>query len=125
MGLLPSRCSMSQCSIQPSLLTRCFRISQLMVMVLTGARASLFPGTILFFVLGIWHLAFREAETELCRGFGYGTPPGHVVHGDVGASRRALGWHHYRYLLPFFPPLLVLAVVGFYSLHTPGKELAA
>ena len=91
-----------------------------MVMVLTGLE----PGITSLWddiVLCAWDMASGiqgKQRPKLCRGFGYGTPPGHVVHGDVGASRRALGWHHYRYLLPFFPPLLVLAVVGFYSLST-------
>jgi hypothetical protein len=31
------------------------------------------------------------------------------------------GWHHYRYLLPFFPPVLVFAVVGFCSLTAPRR----
>ena len=94
-------------------------------MVLTGLEPGnyLFPGTILFFVLGIWHLAFKGSRH---RSFAVASATALLLAMSSIATLGTWGWHHYRYLLPFFPPLLVLAVVGFYSLSTlQAKSLAA
>jgi hypothetical protein len=96
-------------------------LTKLMVMVLTGLEPGnyLFPGTILFFVLGIWHLAFKGSPH---RSFAVASATALLLAMSstamLGLPGVPWGWHHYRYLLPFFPPLLVLAVVGFYSLST-------
>ena len=40
----------------------------------------------------------------------------------LGLPGAPWGWHHFRYLLPFFPPTLVFAVVGFYSLRPSTRK---
>ena len=85
----------------------------------------LFPGTILFCVLGTLYLASKDARY---RTFAGASGAALVL---AMSSIATLGsplpgvtweWHHYRYLLPFFPPVLVFAVVGFYSLRALKRE---
>jgi hypothetical protein len=92
-------------------------LTKLMVMVLTGLEPGnyLFPGTIVFFVLGIWQLAFKGSPH---RSFAVASATALLLAMSSIATLGTWGWHHYRYLLPFFPPVLVMAVVGFYSLRT-------
>ena len=96
-------------------------LTKLMVVVLTGLEPGnyLFPGTIVFFVLGIWQLAFKGSPH---RSFAVASATALLLAMSstamLGLPGVPWGWHHYRYLLPFFPPVLVMAVVGFYSLRT-------
>ena len=96
-------------------------LTKLSLSVLTGLEPGnyLFPGTLLFCMLGIWQLAFKDS---LHRTFAVASGTALVLAMSstamLGLPGVPWGWHHYRYLLPFFPPLLVLAVVGFYSLRT-------
>jgi hypothetical protein len=92
-------------------------LTKLMVVVLTGLEPGnyLFPGTIVFFVLGIWQLAFKGSPH---RSFAVASATALLLAMSSIATLGTWGWHHYRYLLPFFPPVLVMAVVGFYSLRT-------
>jgi hypothetical protein len=96
-------------------------LTKLSLVVLTGLEPGnyLFPGTILFCVLGIWYLAFGDARY---RTFVVASGTALVLAMSstaiLGLPGASWGWHHYRYVLPFFPPLLVFAVVGFYSLRT-------
>jgi hypothetical protein len=96
-------------------------LAKLNLFVLTGLEPGnyLFPGTILFCVLGVWYLAFGDARY---RTFAVASGTALVLAMSstalLGLPGASWGWHHYRYVLPFFPPLLVFAVVGFYSLRT-------
>jgi hypothetical protein len=96
-------------------------LTKLSLLVLTGLEPGnyLFPGTILFFVLGTLYLAFKDSRH---RTFAVASGTALVLAMSstamLGLPGVPWGWHHYRYLLPFFPPVLVLAVVGFYSLRT-------
>ncbi|HSK84717.1 MAG TPA: hypothetical protein VK902_15165, partial [Rubrobacter sp.] len=101
-------------------------LTKLSLLVLTGLEPGnyLFPGTILFFVLGTLYLAFKDSRH---RTFAVASGTALVLAMSstamLGLPGVPWGWHHYRYLLPFFPPVLVLAVVGFYSLRTlQGKS---
>jgi hypothetical protein len=92
-------------------------LTKLSLMVLTGLEPGnyLFPGTILFCMLGIWQLAIKDRRH---RTFALASGTALLLAMSSIATLGTWGWHHYRYLLPFFPPVLVLAVVGFYSLRT-------
>jgi hypothetical protein len=96
-------------------------LTKLSLFVLTGLEPGnyLFPGTILFCMLGVWYLAFEDARY---RTFAVASGTALVLAMSstaiLGLPGASWGWHHYRYVLPFFPPLLVFAVVGFYSLRT-------
>jgi hypothetical protein len=75
------------------------------------------PGTLFFCVLGVWYLAFGDARY---RTFAVASGTALVLAMSstaiLGLPGAPWGWHHYRYVLPFFPLVLVFAVVGFYSL---------
>jgi hypothetical protein len=95
-------------------------LTKLSLIVLTGLEPGnyLFPGTILFCVLGTMYLALEDARYRM-----FAVASGTAL--VLAMSSTAIlglpgtwGWHHYRYLLPFFPPVLVFAVVGFYSLRS-------
>ena len=96
-------------------------LSKLSLSVLTGLEPGnyLFPGTILFCVLGTLYLAMEDTRY---RTFAVASGTALVLAMSstaiLGLPGAPWGWHHYRYLLPFFPPTLVFAVVGFYSLRT-------
>ena len=103
-------------------------LTKLSLVVLTGLEPGnyLFPGTILFCVLGVWYLAFGDARY---RTFAVASGTALVLAMSstaiLGLPGAPWGWHHYRYVLPFFPTLLVFAVVGFYSLRTLEAESLA
>jgi hypothetical protein len=95
-------------------------LTKLNLIVLTGLEPGnyLFPGTILFCVLGTMYLALEDARYRM---FAVASGTALVLAMSSTAILGlpgAWGWHHYRYLLPFFPPVLVFAVVGFYSLRS-------
>jgi hypothetical protein len=96
-------------------------LTKLTLVVLTGLEPGnyLFPGTILFCVLGVWYLVFGDARY---RTFAVASGSALVLAMSstaiLGLPGAPWGWHHFRYVLPFFPTLLVFAVVGFYSLRT-------
>jgi hypothetical protein len=96
-------------------------LTKLSLSVLMGLEPGnyLFPGTILFCVLGTLYLASKDARY---RTFAVASGTALVLAMSstaiLGLTGVPWGWHHYRYVLPFFPPTLVFAVVGFYSLRT-------
>ena len=99
-------------------------LTKLSLIVLTGLEPGnyLFPGTILFCVLGTVYLALEDARY---RTFAVASGTALVLAMSSTAILGlpgAWGWHHYRYLLPFFPPVLVFAVVGFYSLRSLTRK---
>ena len=100
-------------------------LTQLSLSVLTGLEPGnyLFPGTLLFCVLGTLYLALEDARYRMFAGAS-GTALVLAMSSTaiLGLPGVPWGWHHYRYLLPFFPPTLVFAVVGFYSLGTLQRK---
>ncbi|HET9966569.1 MAG TPA: hypothetical protein VFQ10_14340 [Rubrobacter sp.] len=99
-------------------------LTKLSLIVLTGLEPGnyLFPGTILFCVLGTMYLALEDARYRM---FAVASGTALVLAMSSTAILGlpgAWGWHHYRYLLPFFPPVLVFAVVGFYSLRSLTRK---
>src|SRR5215217_3910994 len=100
-------------------------LTTLNLFVLTGLEPGnyLFPGTILFCVLGTLYLALEDTRY---RTFAVASGTALVLAMSstalLGLPGAPWGWHHYRYLLPFFPPTLVFAVVGFYSLGTLNRK---
>ena len=99
-------------------------LTKLNLFVLTGLEPGnyLFPGTILFCVLGTLYLALEDARYRM---FAVASGTALVLAMSSTAILGlpgAWGWHHYRYLLPFFPPVLVFAVVGFYSLRSLTRK---
>jgi hypothetical protein len=75
----------------------------------------LFPGTFFFCVLGIWYLAFKDTRH---RTFAVMSGTALALAVASTATLGTWGWHYHRYLLPFFPPVLIFAVVGFCSFAT-------
>lgn len=75
----------------------------------------LFPGALIFCVLGLVYLAFRDARAWVFAG-----AAGVALALSVAsiATLSTWDWNHYRYFLPFFPLILVFAVIGFYALGT-------
>jgi hypothetical protein len=73
----------------------------------------LFPGTLVFCVLGVWYLAVKDTRHRV-----FAVVSGMALALAISsiATLGTWGWHYNRYLLPFFPPVLVFAVVGFCSL---------
>ena len=99
-------------------------LTKLNLFVLTGLEPGnyLFPGTILFCVLGTLYLALEDTRYRM---FAVASGTALVLAMSSTAILGlpgAWGWHHYRYLLPFFPPVLVFAVVGFYSLRSLTRK---
>jgi hypothetical protein len=99
-------------------------LTKLNLIVLTGLEPGnyLFPGTILFCVLGTMYLALEDTRYRM---FAVASGTALVLAMSSTAILGlpgAWGWHHYRYLLPFFPPVLVFAVVGFYSLRSLTRK---
>src|SRR5215218_9005535 len=72
----------------------------------------LFPGTLFFCVLGVWYLAFKDIRH---RTFAVMSGTALALAISSTATLGTWGWHYHRYLLPFFPPVLIFAVVGFCS----------
>jgi hypothetical protein len=100
-------------------------LTKLHLLVLTGLEPGnyLFPGTILFCVLGTMYLALADSRY---RTFAVASGTALVLAMSstaiLGLPGSPWGWHHYRYILPFFPPTLVFAVVGFYSLGILNRK---
>jgi hypothetical protein len=100
-------------------------LTKLNLFVLSGLEPGnyLFPGTILFCVLGTLYLALEDARY---RTFAVASGTALVLAMSstaiLGLPGAPWGWHHYRYILPFFPPALVFAAVGFYSLGTLNRK---
>jgi hypothetical protein len=100
-------------------------LTKLYLIVLTGLEPGnyLLPGTILFCVLGTLYLALEDARY---RTFAVASGTALVLAMSstavLGLPGVSWGWHHYRYILPFFPPTLVFAVVGFYALGTLNRK---
>lgn len=80
----------------------------------------LFPGAVVFFTLGIAHSIFRGGYLRIA-----------ALMISIALALTMLSvatlitWnsHHYRYILPFFPMILLLAVAGFYSLNNQSLKL--
>jgi hypothetical protein len=101
-------------------------LTKLNLFVLTGLEPGnyLFPGTILFCVLGTLYLALEDARYRtFAVASGTALVLGMSSTAILGLPGAPWGWHHYRYILPFFPPMLVFAVVGFYSLGTLNRKI--
>ena len=100
-------------------------LTKLNLFVLAGLEPGnyLFPGTILFCVLGTLYLALEDPRY---RTFAVASGTALVLAMSstaiLGLPGAPWGWHHYRYILPFFPPTLVFAVVGFYSLGILNRK---
>ena len=73
----------------------------------------LFPGAVLFCVLGILYLVFRDTRYPT---FAVASGVALALAISSIATLATWDWHYFRYFLPFFPVMLVFAVVGFYSL---------
>lgn len=73
----------------------------------------LFPGAIFFILLGISYLIFRKPGL---RAVGVVVALSLAVALPSVATLGSWNWHHYRYVLPFFPILLLMVVVGIYAL---------
>jgi hypothetical protein len=90
-------------------------LTEITLNVLMGLEPGnyLFPGTLFFCVLGVWYLAFKDIRH---RALAVMSGMALVLAISSIATLGTWGWHYHRYLLPFFPPVLVFAVVGFCSL---------
>jgi hypothetical protein len=73
----------------------------------------LFPGALLFCVAGLVYLAFRD---ERARVFAVASGVALALSISSIATLSTWDWNHYRYFLPFFPVVLVFAVIGFHGL---------
>ncbi len=83
--------------------------------ILMGFKSGnfLFPGALLFCGVGLVYLAFRDARS---RTFAIASGLALALSVASIATLSTWDWNHYRYFLPFFPLLLVFAVIGFYAL---------
>lgn len=89
-------------------------LSELFLNVLAGFEpAYLFPGAVFFVVLGVARLALR-ADGLRAVGIALGLSFAAVLPSVV--TLFSWNWHHYRYILPFFPLFLLAVVVGIYAL---------
>src|SRR5215212_3530403 len=90
-------------------------LTEITLNVFMGLEAEnyLFPGTLFFCVLGVWYLAFKATRH---RTFAVMSGTALALAISSTATLGTWGWHYHRYLLPFFPPVLIFAVVGFCSL---------
>lgn len=95
-------------------------LTRLGLTVFMGLKPAnyLFPGAVVFCVLGILYLAFRDARYPT---FAVASGVALALSISSIATLATWDWHYFRYLLPFFPALLVFAVVGFYSLGNLEK----
>lgn len=73
----------------------------------------LFPGALLFCVVGLVYLVSRDARS---RTFAVAAGVALALSVSSIATLSTWDWNHYRYFLPFFPLILVFAVIGFYAL---------
>ena len=89
-------------------------LTEITLKVLMGLEPEnyLFPGALFFSILGVWYLAFKDTRH---RAFAVISGPALSLAISSTATLGTWGWHYHRYLLPFFPPVLIFAVVGFCS----------
>lgn len=88
--------------------------SELFLNVLAGFEpAYLFPGAVFFVVLGVARLAL-QADSLRSVGLALGLSFAAVLPSVV--TLFSWNWHHYRYVLPFFPLFLLAVVAGIYAL---------
>lgn len=73
----------------------------------------LFPGALLFCLLGAVYLVIQDTRHRV---FAVGFGSALVLSLASLATLNTWGWHHFRYLLPFFPLILIMSTVGFRSL---------
>jgi hypothetical protein len=90
-------------------------LSTIFLEVFAGLNRTgyLFPGAVFFIVLGLAHLVFRRPGL---RAVGVVVALSLAVALPSVATLGSWNWHHYRYVLPFSPILLVMVVVGIYAL---------
>lgn len=90
-------------------------LTELGLTVFMGLKPAnfLFPGAVLFCVLGIMYLVFRDTRYPT---FAVASGVALALAVSSIATLSTWDWHYFRYFLPFFPVMLVFAVVGFYSL---------
>ena len=89
-------------------------LSELFLNVLAGFEpAYLFPGAVFFVVLGVARLALR-ADGLRAVGIALGLSFAAVLPSVV--TLFSWNWHHYRYVLPLLPLLLLAGVAGIYAL---------
>lgn len=89
-------------------------LSNLTTDVLLGLEPAgyLFPGALVFAVLGVSYLAFGRADF---RALALSVVAIVLLILPSVTSLGSWNWHSYRYVLPFFPLFLLLAVVGIHS----------
>ena len=78
----------------------------------------LFPGALLLCVVGLVYLASKNVR---CRIFGVASGIALALAMSAIATLVTWGWHYHRYFLPYFPPILVFAVVGIYALAARSR----
>ncbi|MDQ4107171.1 MAG: hypothetical protein M3157_08400, partial [Actinomycetota bacterium] len=89
-------------------------LSELFLNVLAGFEpAYLFPGAVFFIVLGVARLALRDDGLRAV-GVALGLSFAAVL--PLVVTLFSWNWHHYRYVLPFFPLFLLAVVAGIYAL---------
>jgi hypothetical protein len=90
-------------------------LTELGLTVFMGLKPAnfLFPGAVLFCVLGIMYLVLRDNRYPT---FAIASGVALALAVSSIATLDTWDWHYFRYFLPFFPVMLVFAVVGFYSL---------
>ncbi len=95
-------------------------LTELGLTVFMGLKSGnyLFPGAVIFCVLGILYLVFRDARYPT---FAIASGLALALAVSSIATLATWDWHYFRYFLPFFPVMLVFAVVGFYSLGNPER----
>ena len=89
--------------------------ASLQILMGFGNGNFLFPGALLFCVIGLVYLAFRDARS---RAFAVAAGVALALSVSSIATLSTWDWNNYRYFLPFFPPILVFAVIGFYALRS-------
>ena len=95
-------------------------LTELGLTVFMGLKPAnfIFPGAIIFCVLGIMYLVFRDNRYPM---FAIASGVALALAISSIATLATWDWHYFRYFLPFFPAMLVFAVVGFYSLGNLEK----
>ena len=89
--------------------------ASLQILMGFGNGNFLFPGALLFCVLGLVYLASRNVRSRT-----FAVAAGVALALSVAsiATLSTWDWNNYRYFLPFFPLILVFAVIGFYALRS-------
>ena len=90
-------------------------LSNLTMDVLLGLEPAgyLFPGALVFAVLGVSYLAFGRADF---RALAISALAIVLLVLPSVTSLGSWNWHSYRYVLPFFPLFLLLTVIGIHSI---------